>query len=127
MRRFLLRDDVEMVGRWTLSDPMTDQGCDSFIFRRGKAVYIGEPVIEVQIPGLPLDFSMTVLDVPIATAKLAQRIATVAGSDVQRVPVLLRGQEGHEALNALRVVRCLDESRSEFIKWTEPDNRPDKV
>jgi hypothetical protein len=28
-------------------------------------------------------------------------------------------------LNALRVIRCLDEERSEFIKWTEGDHRAD--
>jgi hypothetical protein len=28
-------------------------------------------------------------------------------------------------LNSLRVVRCLDEGRSEFIKWTEDDHRAD--
>ncbi len=28
-------------------------------------------------------------------------------------------------LNAVRVIRCLDEKRSEFIKWTEHDHRAD--
>lgn len=28
-------------------------------------------------------------------------------------------------VNALRVVRCLDEKRAEFVKWTKQDHRSD--
>ncbi len=32
--------------------------------------------------------------------------------------VLLPGASGLEILNALRVIQCIDEARSEFIKWS---------
>jgi hypothetical protein len=127
MRYYLLRDDVEMAGRWILADPVIDQGCDPFDFTRGMAVHVPEPVVEVQGPGLPLAFSMTTLDVPIATTALAECVAAVAGRDVQRIPVRLGNRAGHEILNCLRVIDALDESRSEFMKWTAGDGRPDKV
>lgn len=75
--------------------------------------------------GRVLDFSLTSFNVPIATSRLANAIANVAGSDVQCLPVSVAGQAGMTVLNALRVVRCLDETRSEFMKWTKEDHRAD--
>jgi hypothetical protein len=49
----------------------------------------------------------------------------VAGNEVQCIPVVIPGQADMVVLNALRVLRCLDETRSEFIKWTKQDHRAD--
>ena len=127
MRYYRLRDDVALPGRWILADPMTDQGCDPFEFQCGLPVAAMEPVVEVQTPGLPLAFSMTNLDVPIVTATLGERVASVAKRDVQRIPVRLGTRTGYEILNSLRVINALDETRSEFMKWTAADGRPDKM
>jgi hypothetical protein len=52
-------------------------------------------------------------------------VAAVAGNDVECLPVEIGGQSEMMVLNATRVVRCLDESRSEYIKWTKEDHRAD--
>ena len=40
---------------------------------------------------------------------------------------MIGGQSGIVVLNAARVIRCVDEQRSEFVEWTEPDERSDKL
>lgn len=34
-------------------------------------------------------------------------------------PTTVGEQECHEIMNATRVVRCLDETKSQIMKWTE--------
>ena len=84
-------------------------------------------IAEVTHPGKMLDFFRTSFAVPIASAHLANAIAAVAGPDVQCLPVRIGEQWGYQVLNALRVIKCIDEERSEFFKWTEQDHRPDRA
>jgi len=52
----------------------------------------------------------------------------VAGADIQCIPVTIGGQSGIMVLNALRLIRCVDEQRSVFEKFTIDDPvRPDKA
>jgi hypothetical protein len=74
-----------------------------------------------------MDFTITAFGVPIVSSKVAAAIESQAGGDVQRVPAAIKGHFGFEALNVLRIVECIDESKSEFQKWTERDNRPDRL
>jgi hypothetical protein len=83
------------------------------------------PSIPVTSAGHILDFSITSFAVPVVTKQLADAVSATAGADVQCVPVSISGQSGMVVLNSLRVVRCVDESRSEFTKWTEHDHRAD--
>lgn len=71
------------------------------------------------------DFSETSFGVPIAVDALARAIQSVAGADVQCLPVDIEQHAGFMALNAVRVVRCVDEDRSDFTRWTTEDARPD--
>ncbi len=62
---------------------------------------------------------------PIARSLLATAIEGVADGDVQRLPLSAGDHDGFEVVNALRVIKCLDEGRSEFMKWTVNDHRAD--
>ena len=76
--------------------------------------------------GYVLDFCRTSFGVPIATKALADAIKSVANSDVQCLPITISGQTGMMVLNALRLICCIDERRSEFLKFAEDDPvRPD--
>jgi hypothetical protein len=55
--------------------------------------------------------------------RIADTANAVVGADVQFVPVGIAGQDGMLVLNALRVLCCLDEEHSEFVKWTKQDHR----
>lgn len=62
---------------------------------------------------------------PVVRGVLASAIEVVADGDVQRLPLFIPGHDGLEVVNVLRVIKCLDERRSEFTKWTVNDHRSD--
>ncbi|WP_408022408.1 imm11 family protein [Sorangium sp. Soce836] len=123
MRHFQLVDDVSIPQRWHIGEVTADDGWEP-PFWAGSA-FQGSPIATISRPGIPLDFSLTSFAVPVATRRVAQAIGSVADDDLQRIPLRIHGHVGFEVLNALRVVKCLDESRSEFTKWTERDHRAD--
>lgn len=121
-------DDIYIPGRWHLYDPINDEGCDPYDFTAGKpARILSKPDIEVQVPGTALDFTLTAFAVPVASRSLAEAFGQIAGTDLQRIPVRVGSREDYEILVATRRVQCLDEQRSDFIKWTEADGRPDRI
>lgn len=81
---------------------------------------------EVQVDNL-LDFTMTAFAVPVASPRLAEAFTRVAGTALQCIPARIGHREGYKILVATRLVRCLDERRSDFLKWTEADGRPDRT
>lgn len=123
---FRLLDDVHVAGRWHLGEVLRHDSDLPFELWAGAPVP-AEGLFHVQIThsGVALDFSLTSFAVPVANSKLAMAIESVAGGDLQRLPVMIPGHEGFELLNSVRVIRCLDERRSEFVKWTEKDHRAD--
>lgn len=85
----------------------------------------GELRVDAHRPGRALDFCLTSFAVPVVREHLAAAIQTLVQGDVQRLPLLVRGQSGFEVLNVLRVIECVDEARSVFLKWTRTDHRAD--
>lgn len=126
MKRYLqLRDDLTVVGRWHVSDVLLPNGSEPSL-DAGEPMHDLEPLVAtVSHPGRVLDFTITSFNIPLVTNRLALAISSVAGSQVQCLPVDVAAQSGMVVLNALRVIRCLDETRSEFIKWTKEDHRAD--
>jgi hypothetical protein len=125
MKYFQLRDDMGIPNRWYLGEIVSEDGTEPRLragipFSEGgmlrSSVHHGERV---------LDFCLTSFAVPVARRHIADAIGAVAGSDLQSIPLSIPGTAGMMVLNATRVVRCLDESRSEFIKWTIQDHRSD--
>lgn len=127
MRKFYrLRDDMHIPGRWHLDDPIDDEGSDPRRFTDGVTVDVRSALnIDVQVVGIPLDFTLTAFAIPVASTRLADAFAKIGGIGFQRIPVTVNGQHGYDILNATRLIRCIDESRSEFMKWTEQDHRAD--
>ncbi|AUX29369.1 uncharacterized protein SOCE836_014580 [Sorangium cellulosum] len=110
-------------GRWHLGEVWLCIGLEPLL-DAGHRLDASEPLRgEVTHAGRVLDFSLTSFNVPVATTALANAVRSVAGSDVQCIPLEIAGQRGMFVLNSVRVVRCLDEERSEFIKWTKQDHR----
>lgn len=122
---FELHDDLAVSGRWHLGEIVSPNGSEPAL-RSGVPVAVDAPLsVAVTHDGVALDFSLTSFAVPIATTALADAICAVAGPDVQRLPVRVAGGHAMEVLNATRVLRCLDETRSTFTKWTDHDHRAD--
>jgi hypothetical protein len=124
MRYYRLTDDLTIPGRWVLGEVV---GCDSFDLTAGISVDAEAPRLEREQAGRALDFTMTTLDVPVATTALAEAISRLAGPNIQRIPALVAGQPGYEILNSVVVMDALDERRSEYLKWGPNDGQADRV
>lgn len=122
---FRLVDDMTIPKRWHLGSATLSDGTAPRLRAGIRFDFFEAPNILVTQAGRLLEFSLTSFGVPVATKKLADAVVAVAGSDVQRIPVRIAAQSGMVVLNAVRVIRCLDETRSEFIKWTKQDHRPE--
>ncbi len=125
MKYFDLLDDMTIAGRWHLGEVRSRSGTEPPLWHGVRLVDTSELRGVVTHRGRALDFSLTAYAVPIVSNKLAGVIAASAPGDVQCVPVELAGRTGMFVLNSLRVIRCLDESSSDFLKWTKQDHRAD--
>ena len=128
MRYFELIDDMSMRMRWRwhVGEILLPDGSEPRL-RAGIRFDDGRPLhADVTHVGHVLDYCETSFGVPIATKALADTISSIVGPDVQCIPVTISGQWGRMVLNALRLIRCIDEQRSEFQKYTEGNPiRPD--
>jgi hypothetical protein len=124
-------DDVEIPNRWFLKSPVDADGNDvnPELFEITEEIHVATPLkIMVRRTGKPLDFTFADFDMPVASKHVAEKIRRIAGSSVQILPAIVENYQGQfMIMNVLERVNCLDESKSEFLKWTENDNRPDKV
>lgn len=131
MKYFRLTDDMTFPGRWFLNGihAATGQSVDPRVFTSAAPVSDHKPVrVSVRVPGTPLDFTLGDFDVPVITAAVARILEPLASADLQLMPARIEGVAGdHEILNVVHAIACLDERRSEFIRWTEADGRPDKI
>lgn len=125
MKYFRLSDDVTIPDRWHLGIVSNAAGAEPRLLA-GTATENQETLFApVTHGGHTLDFSLTSFAVPVASLLLAREMKAIAGTDLQCLPVRVPGTSGMMVLNATRSVQCLDESRSEFIKWTDQDHRSD--
>lgn len=125
---FELLDDLYIEGRWYLNGLVDDADTelDAHDFTYGHPIDVGPPlraslwnddkVIDVQLPlrvlldpkriGMPLDFTYSNDNMPVVTTTVAEVLGTVAGADIQRIPVQVESQwAGYEIIN---VISCVD-------------------
>ncbi|NVJ21872.1 MULTISPECIES: imm11 family protein [Myxococcus] len=131
-RFFKLTDDVYLAGRWELGHPLDQEGQkieDPWRFRSGHPTESTERIqIPVKHPGKPLDYSHAAFSLPVIHAKAAPLFTALAPDDVQLFPVELDSPEQHFILNATRLVKCIDDTASEEVRyWTPEDGLPEKV
>jgi hypothetical protein len=126
MRYYAIWEDGRIRSRWHLDDVTSArlEGEEvAYLLTSGRRFTEPTVDVELQYPAPPMDFTITAFAVPIVSSKVAAAIESHARGDVQRVPAAIKGHFGFEALNVLRLVDCIDESKSEFQKWTERDNQ----
>jgi len=126
MNYFDLRDDDTIPNRWYLGELHDMHGIElPEYYRETRYQSFPALVVDLERPGRPLDFTMTIVR-PVVSQTLAQAMAGAAGDDLQCLPVGVVGHPGALMfLHSTRIVRCLDESRSEWTKWTPNDHRAD--
>lgn len=128
MRYFELRDHIAAIPeRWHVGSIVNAEGDEPAL---GRGLLCGDHMLRAMVSksGVELDFFLTSFNVPIARARLAERIRSLAADDVQCIPVDIDGQNDFAAINVVRIVSCVDEEGSEEVKrWTESDARPDRL
>ncbi|WPB81232.1 hypothetical protein KYC5002_19155 [Archangium violaceum] len=134
MRYFDLFDDLYIAGRWHLSTPDVDvhgREIDPWQFKAGEVVKLEfAPLLRMVRPGSALDFSLTGLTVPLVNDRVVSVFERLGlEQEVQFIPTRVEGFSGpYFLLNALRVIRCIDDARcEEVLYWHPEDNRPDKM
>ncbi len=131
-RYYELLDDTRIPGRWQLASPLDEQGneIDPWQFKKGQVLELGcEPRFPLDLSGSPLDFSWAAFSIPVVHARFVELFERMRVDGAQFIPAQV---EGHPApwfiLNALQIIRCIDDARSEEVQYWKPeDNRPDKL
>ena len=133
-RFFRLGIDVEVPGRWYLSEPTLLTGEeieDIWEFSCGRPVEFREPLrIPLYRPGTPLEFDTAGAgQAPIVSGRVAAVFRELASRDIQLFPVEVQGQgEPFYLLNVVRTVRCIDDKAcAEVQRYTPEDGRPDRL
>ncbi len=117
--------------RWYLSCPVDAAGneIDPRIFTEGR--FVGaQPALTVPLSrsGPVFDFNFAAFDMVVLPAHIIDALEVLVGADIQRFPVTVSSSKGYfEILNVCKRVKCVDETTSEFDKWSEADGRPDKT
>ncbi|AKF83668.1 hypothetical protein MFUL124B02_37120 [Myxococcus fulvus 124B02] len=131
-RYYRLTEDLDIPGRWQLATPVDPRGqtVNPWQFTKGNSVQLDAVLrMPVSVGGKPLDFTLAELDIPVITPNVAAILSEMAPGDVQLIPVEIASQPGaYRILVATRLVRCIDDSTSEEVRYWKPeDGRPEKV
>ncbi|HEX8702907.1 MAG TPA: DUF1629 domain-containing protein [Myxococcaceae bacterium] len=131
-RYFDLLDNTRIPGRWQLASPLDGQQneLDPWQFKQGQVLDLGcVPRFTLDIPGTPLDFSWAAFSIPVVHARVVELFESMRVDGVQFIPAQVEGRsEPWYILNALQIIRCIDDARCEQVQYWKPeDNRPDKL
>lgn len=131
-RYYDLSDDRHAPGRWHLGSPVDVQGeeIDPWQFKDGRILELGcVPRFPLDIPGRSLDFCWAAFSVPVVHSRLVELFDRLRVDGVQFIPAQVEGHpEPWYILNALQIIRCIDDARCEQVQYWKPeDNRPDKL
>jgi hypothetical protein len=131
-RYYKIYDNVYIPGRWYLRMPLgrDDELFDTWRFKEGRLLDIKEPIgLSMKPAGIPLDFSHA-LGIPVVNHRVVALFERLGiEKEVQFIPVEIEGQtEPWFVLNALQVIKCIDDTRcEEVLYWQPEDNRPELV
>lgn len=131
-RYFELMDDRVSLTRWHLGVPLDEQGqeLDPWQFKHGKWLELGcVPRFPLDVRGSPLDYCWAAFSIPVVHGRVVQIFERLAVRDVQFIPAQVDEHQGpYFILNALRFIRCIDDTRCAEVRYWKPeDNRPEKV
>jgi hypothetical protein len=127
----LYHDDQRFGDQWFLRGPRAADGVEiePWSFTEGLPYLGPRPVtLEVRQPGKSVGFSLGAFNMPIVSKTVGETVRRVAPNAAEYFSVVIDGASSEfEILNAVCLVDCLDESRSEFTRWEQSDNRPEKL
>lgn len=127
----ILTDDERFPKRWFLDEPRTANGSeiDAREFTYGRP-YLGPRPARVPIDqaGPRVQFHLAAFDMPVVTQEIAQLVEKIGPGEIECFPVTVDASIfGYVILNVVHREGCVDESRSEIIRWKPDDGRPEEV
>ncbi len=124
-------DNVGEPDQWFLGEPRCpdELEIDARNFTAGVPYHGRRPaVMPVLQPGKELAFNSCAIDMPVVSQRVKEVIQEIAPGDAEFFPVAVpNAQDSYSILNVVCALDCLDESRSEIVRWQPKDNRPDRV
>ncbi|RKH63852.1 imm11 family protein [Corallococcus llansteffanensis] len=134
-RRFFdLKIDVDVPGRWYLSDPTLLSGeeiDDIWRFTDGRPVEVREQMrLPLFKPGKPTDIEFAGAgQTPVVSSRVASVFREMAPDAIQLFPVEVEGETGpYYVLNVAQERRCIDDAACEEARlWTPEDGRPELI
>ena len=131
MNYYQVIDDPSLSRRWFLKSPTdaTGQPVNPESFRVARHFNAPTPLtISVRRDGEPVDWTFADFDMPVVGENVGTVLKEIAGETITLFPARVVGFNGAFCVfNALVCRKCIDEARSEFIKWLPEDGRADKV
>ncbi|KFA89029.1 hypothetical protein Q664_37570 [Archangium violaceum Cb vi76] len=142
-RYFKINDDKYIPGRWHLRMPLFKDGedegrpdddkrelFDTWRFNEGRVLEIDEPIrLSVKPTGVALEYTES-MGIPVVHRRVVSLFERLGlQKEVQFIPVEVEGQtEPWFILNALQVIRCIDDARcDEVFYWGPEDGEPDRT
>lgn len=132
---YQLVDDQTLANRWFLKGPIDQHGnrIKGEVFRVAQHVEVETPLfIPIRRLGDRLDWTFADFDMPVLSKSTAEVLSEILGSKSHMYEAHVEGcdegcDEAYYIFNASSCVSCVDERKSEFIKWTPEDGIPSKV
>ncbi|HYO70250.1 MAG TPA: DUF1629 domain-containing protein [Archangium sp.] len=144
IRYYKINDDKYIPGRWHLRMPLFQDGedeggreddnerelFDTWRFSEGRVLEVERPIhLSVKPAGIALEYTES-MGVPVVHRRVVSLFERLGlQKEVQFIPVEVEGQtEPWFILNALRVIRCIDDARcDEVFYWGPEDGEPDRI
>ena len=131
-RYYKLTDDMDIATRWHLRPPVDEHGqkINPWQFTEGRKLerqgFIRFPV---RPDGVTLEFTQDAFATPVVHERVVQIFERLGLQEVQFLPVQVEGHSGpYFILNALRIIRCIDDARCEEVRHWKPEHgEPEKV
>nr|WP_309889867.1 DUF1629 domain-containing protein [Archangium sp.] len=131
-RYYELEDDMRIPTRWHLRHPVDEHGreLNPWQFTEGRRLELqGLIRFPVRPDGVTLDFTRDAFATPVVHGRVVQVFEQLGLQEVQFLPVQVEGHPGpYFILNALRIIRCIDDARCEEVEyWRPEDGQPERV
>jgi hypothetical protein len=132
LKYYELVDDRRSLSRWQLGGPLDESGreIDPWQFREGEFLHFDHALrFPLDETGDALDFSWAAFAIPVVHDRFAQLFQRLRVTDVQFIPARIATHKSTcWVLNALRIIRCIDDARCTEVKYWKPEhNQPDKL
>lgn len=128
---YRILDDVDFPNRWHLDTVLPSDG-DEWAF---WSLLSSDPnetksgwKVAIQYPGKLMDFTFSGFDVPVLSKRTKAQLLSICHGEIELIPIKVEGtSEPFYILRVLKEIKCVDEIKSDFMKWQEHNGRPDKI